>query len=291
MTTTTKAGSEAGREAFEAWARDEGINTTNNAHTDGYAFPVARASWKAWQACLASGAAVQEPVAWTPDYIIREIADGRNISSARLSRKQTVDCDSPLYAAPVPRQAEAVLTDEWLEKAADLFKRCNMWPETTGDGFMALLELRNHVESLLAASTPATTAGAQPSGFPALKFSHDVLGNPVAESALEDALRDEGLDADLIGELDKRSIVRAVMDAASESQSEAKAGGDRAASSATAPLTSDSDEDAWAFIGEVAKQEPEAPDYWSTCGQCQRNAERAQDLLEARAQSTNGEQS
>jgi hypothetical protein len=124
-----------------------------------------------------------------------------------------------------------------------------------------------------------------------LKFSHDVLGNPVAESALEDALRDEGLDADLIGELDKRSIVRAVMDAASESQSEAKAGGDRAASSATAPLTSDSDEDAWAFIGEVAKQEPEAPDCWSTCGQCQRNAERAQDLLEARAQSTNGEQS
>ncbi|WP_186122330.1 hypothetical protein [Burkholderia gladioli] len=39
--------------------------------------------------------------------------------------------------------------------------------------------------------------------------------------------------------------------------------------------------DAATFIREVAAQKPEKPDYWSSCGQCQRNAERAQDLLDA----------
>lgn len=37
------------------------------------------------------------------------------------------------------------------------------------------------------------------------------------------------------------------------------------------------------FIRDVAAQKPEKPDYWSACGQCERNAERAQDILEARA--------
>ncbi|WP_081076821.1 DUF551 domain-containing protein [Burkholderia cepacia] len=38
------------REMFERWARDEGINVTRCAHSDDYAFPAARASWKSWQA-------------------------------------------------------------------------------------------------------------------------------------------------------------------------------------------------------------------------------------------------
>lgn len=33
------------------------------------------------------------------------------------------------------------------------------------------------------------------------------------------------------------------------------------------------------FITEVAQQKPEKPDYWSSCGQCQHNADRAQDLI------------
>lgn len=37
------------------------------------------------------------------------------------------------------------------------------------------------------------------------------------------------------------------------------------------------------FLKDVATQTPEKPDYWSSCGQCERNSERAQDLLEARA--------
>lgn len=38
-----------------------------------------------------------------------------------------------------------------------------------------------------------------------------------------------------------------------------------------------------AFLRKIAAQTPEAPDYWSTCGQCQHNSEEAQDLLEEAA--------
>jgi hypothetical protein len=35
------------------------------------------------------------------------------------------------------------------------------------------------------------------------------------------------------------------------------------------------------FVREVAQQKPEKPDYWSSCGQCERNISTAEDLLEA----------
>lgn len=35
------------------------------------------------------------------------------------------------------------------------------------------------------------------------------------------------------------------------------------------------------FIQKVATQKPEKPDYWSACGQCERNASEAEDLLPA----------
>lgn len=38
--------------------------------------------------------------------------------------------------------------------------------------------------------------------------------------------------------------------------------------------------DVHAFLTDVAGQTPEKPDYWSSCGQCERNADRAYDLLE-----------
>ena len=34
-----------------------------------------------------------------------------------------------------------------------------------------------------------------------------------------------------------------------------------------------------AFIEKIAKQTPEKPDYWSPCGQCERNTSEAEDLL------------
>lgn len=39
------------------------------------------------------------------------------------------------------------------------------------------------------------------------------------------------------------------------------------------------------FINDVAQQEPEKPDYWSSCGQCARNIDRAEDLLAATSKS------
>lgn len=35
-----------------------------------------------------------------------------------------------------------------------------------------------------------------------------------------------------------------------------------------------------AFLEDVSKQKPEKPDYWSSCGQCDRNIDRAGELLE-----------
>ena len=35
------------------------------------------------------------------------------------------------------------------------------------------------------------------------------------------------------------------------------------------------------FVERVAKQKPEKPDYWSSCGQCERNINDAEGVLEA----------
>lgn len=36
-----------------------------------------------------------------------------------------------------------------------------------------------------------------------------------------------------------------------------------------------------AFVRDVSEQKPEKPDYWCACGQCERNIDRAQEILEA----------
>jgi hypothetical protein len=43
------------------------------------------------------------------------------------------------------------------------------------------------------------------------------------------------------------------------------------------------------LIREIAHQKPEKPDHWSTCGQCERNRERAEDILTAAHQSSGGD--
>lgn len=35
-----------------------------------------------------------------------------------------------------------------------------------------------------------------------------------------------------------------------------------------------------AFVQQISKQIPERPDYWNSCGQCERNSEDAKELLE-----------
>src|SRR5699024_7011426 len=49
--------------------------------------------------------------------------------------------------------------ERWLVKARELYDGCSLYPEKTADGFTALLELRNHVHSILAAQ-PAAVDGA-----------------------------------------------------------------------------------------------------------------------------------
>lgn len=36
------------------------------------------------------------------------------------------------------------------------------------------------------------------------------------------------------------------------------------------------------FVGRIATQRPEKPDYWCSCGQCEHNIEDAKELLEPR---------
>ena len=38
--------------------------------------------------------------------------------------------------------------------------------------------------------------------------------------------------------------------------------------------------DRLAFLKRISEQKPEKPDYWSSCGQCERNADDAQELLQ-----------
>lgn len=59
---------------------------------------------------------------------------------------------------------------------------------------------------------------------------------------------------------------------------DAKAALDAAAAQQAVTLTDDARD---VFIRKIAAQKPEKPDHWSSCGQCQHNAEEAQDLLDA----------
>ena len=54
--------------------------------------------------------------------------------------------------------------------------------------------------------------------------------------------------------------------------------------SVDAQLASGVDADVIEFLTDVSQQKPEKPDYWSSCGQCERNQDRAEDLLAAIAQ-------
>ncbi|MEC6413643.1 hypothetical protein ACOTJC_29045 [Achromobacter xylosoxidans] len=43
------------------------------------------------------------------------------------------------------------------------------------------------------------------------------------------------------------------------------------------------------FVHEVAQQKPEKPDHWSSCGQCQSNSRRAEELLDELAAQRKGD--
>jgi hypothetical protein len=110
-------------------------------------------------AALASGAAVQEPVAWTheddpreciSDLKKRDMIEYNGVPGRRAAEKYSI----PSYAAPVPRQAEVALTDEQIRSLKYVIARLEV------ASVEAECEHARNLSALLAASTPATTAGA-----------------------------------------------------------------------------------------------------------------------------------
>ncbi|MBA8838120.1 hypothetical protein [Ochrobactrum sp. RH2CCR150] len=62
-------------------------------------------------------------------------------------------------SSPDHADAGKVEGDGWLQKAGELYDRCKLFPETSAEGFTALLQLRNHVAEILP-SAP-TSEGAE----------------------------------------------------------------------------------------------------------------------------------
>ncbi|EBY7415690.1 hypothetical protein D6J61_25740, partial [Salmonella enterica subsp. enterica serovar Alachua] len=72
-----------------------------------------------------------------------------------LSRKMR----EAIRALSSPDHADAgnVEGDGWLQKAGELYDRCKLFPETSAEGFTALLQLRNHVADILPAAPGASS--------------------------------------------------------------------------------------------------------------------------------------
>ena len=75
-----------------------------------------------------------------------------------------------------------------------------------------------------------------------------------------------------------------------EAEARERAGYDSVGSTRVYPLPAEPVKEAPAvpaawheFVHDVSKQRPEKPDYWSSCGQCDRNIQRADELLESAA--------
>jgi hypothetical protein len=137
-------------------------------------------------AIAAGGAREQGPVAWVPDYILQEIAQGRNISSVRLSRERSVDCDAPLYAAPLPRVA-ATAPNGWrirlFDDGAAVVEKVGLGGVVckSSDESIASAILRELAGDLLAASpaAPAQSGGVAPLSVMRAAFRvTEAEGNP-----------------------------------------------------------------------------------------------------------------
>lgn len=84
---------------------------------------------------------------------------GSAMATDSLLREINAALSSPATPEPVSAPAGEVVeafSAEWTEKAREIYERCKYWPEKTPEGFMALLELRNHV---FAALNPAPGHG------------------------------------------------------------------------------------------------------------------------------------
>ena len=64
-----------------------------------------------------------------------------------------------VLSSPDHADAGKVEGDGWLPKAAELYDKCKLFPETSAEGFMALLQLRNHVAEILPSAPSQEVAG------------------------------------------------------------------------------------------------------------------------------------
>ncbi|WP_266035553.1 hypothetical protein [Brucella intermedia] len=62
-------------------------------------------------------------------------------------------------SSPDHADAGKVEGDGWLPKAAELYDKCKLFPETSAEGFMALLQLRNHVAEILPSAPSQEVVG------------------------------------------------------------------------------------------------------------------------------------
>lgn len=71
------------------------------------------------------------------------------------------DAAAAIRALSSPNHADAgkVEGDGWLPKAAALYDKCKLFPETSPEGFTALLQLRNHVAEILPSAPSQEVAG------------------------------------------------------------------------------------------------------------------------------------
>lgn len=166
---TSKVCSEAGREAIS----DDRLDDILNEHWNYQGVPSVRHIINAMRAAvdegLVSGAAVQEPALFVAKSDLNKLARDKTFHISAIGVREG-RFNTALYAAPVPRQAEAMpgdlpklpshITDAIIDYGNA--RADNRDGEANADLAYAISAIR----ALLTASTPATTAGALDSGEP-----------------------------------------------------------------------------------------------------------------------------
>jgi hypothetical protein len=111
----TNDSKDQGREAFEAWCEREGIDADKSANTGVYSYPSARVAWRAWQAALAcatsSGDMRDAYIGAREDLSIWK---KRALEAEDLNRKFTASVNGPMFMGEpaLATSASALARDE-----------------------------------------------------------------------------------------------------------------------------------------------------------------------------------
>jgi hypothetical protein len=172
--------------------------------------------------------------------------------------KRAVQDDWILWQAALATSASALARDEASVALSDEQIDAIAEPFTYADGALSVGRVHSFARALLAASSAATVSDAASVALTDERIIDIWCNTPTTRFG---------------GEVEDQEIIdfaRVLLDASP-------------AASSAATVSAAASVDEWAFISEIAKQKPEKPDHWNSCGQCHNNIERAQDLVEARA--------